>query len=462
MTDYRNDIEKYLRGELSPAERHALERKALDDPFLADALEGAEQIDATTFSKDVGELNAKLAGKKNERAWLWPMRIAAGLAIVAVSSFIVWSVVDTDVTREEIALEKSEPQALSPVTTDSAQAATGELSSSGSEQQQPAASPVSRDRDVATRSAGPSSAQHGRQQPAASEPIAKNEPAAETVAVTEKEEARPADIKADELKIEDSKVSESVAKATPAEQDVSLKQKDKAGAEQRARKASSFDDLQKAAADKKASGLASSFTSNVISGQVTFAEDGSPLPGVNVTVKGTAIATATDAQGNYQITAPTPVSNTTLVYSFIGLQNTEVKVEEKQEVNVQMQADNSQLSEVVVTGYGERNDAGAAPPTIEQARPETGTRAFRQYLEKNLRYPEQAKANKTEGRVTVEFTVEPSGTLTNFIIIRGIGSGCDEELIRLIKEGPKWIPTKKDNVPVQDKVKVRLKFELPE
>jgi protein TonB len=50
--------------------------------------------------------------------------------------------------------------------------------------------------------------------------------------------------------------------------------------------------------------------------------------------------------------------------------------------------------------------------------------------------------------------------LTNFIILRGIGGGCDEELIRLIKEGPKWIPTKKDNVPVQDKAKVRLKFEL--
>ena len=95
------------------------------------------------------------------------------------------------------------------------------------------------------------------------------------------------------------------------------------------------------------------------------------------------------------------------------------------------------------------------------AHPENGNRAFKQYLEKSIRYPEQAKAKAVEGRVTVEFTIQPNGSLTDFTVIRGIGSGCDEELIRLIKEGPRWIPTKKDNIPVQDKAKVRLKFELP-
>jgi TonB family protein len=95
------------------------------------------------------------------------------------------------------------------------------------------------------------------------------------------------------------------------------------------------------------------------------------------------------------------------------------------------------------------------------AYPENGNRAFRQYLEKNIAYPEEAKARKIEGRVTVDFFVEPDGSVTGFTIIRGIGGGCDEELIRLIKEGPKWIPTKRDNTPVRDKVRVRLKFELP-
>jgi TonB family protein len=195
-----------------------------------------------------------------------------------------------------------------------------------------------------------------------------------------------------------------------------------------------------------------------VKGQVTSAEDGSAISGVNVIIKGSTIGTVTNEHGNYEVTVP--VADPTLVYSFIGLQSTEVKAEDHEEVNVQLASDVTQLSEVVTVGYGAQSDESITP-TVDLAHPEIGNRAYKQYLEKNIRYPEQAKTNKTEGRVTVEFTVEPNGTLTNFIIIHGIGSGCDEESIRLIKEGPKWIPTKKDNVPIQDKAKVRLKFELP-
>jgi TonB family protein len=198
----------------------------------------------------------------------------------------------------------------------------------------------------------------------------------------------------------------------------------------------------------------------VIRGKVTSADDGSPLPGINVIVKGTSIGTATDVDGSYQIA--TDVTNPVLVYTFIGMQTTEVDVGTRSEVDVSMSVDVTQLSEVVVTGYGTQRSDDSYTPTIELAYPENGNRAFRQYLEKNIAYPEEAKAQKIEGRVTVDFFVEPDGTLTGFTIIRGIGGGCDEELIRLIKEGPKWIPTKRDNTPVRDKVRVRLKFELPQ
>jgi hypothetical protein len=58
MRDWKTDIEKYKRGELTPAQMHALEKEALRDPFLADALEGADALDATTFSSDVNELQS--------------------------------------------------------------------------------------------------------------------------------------------------------------------------------------------------------------------------------------------------------------------------------------------------------------------------------------------------------------------------------------------------------------------
>lgn len=445
MTDYSRDIEKYIKGELTPAERYALERKALHDPFLADALEGAEQIKAAEFSKDVAALHEKIAGKKVISVWMWPARIAAGLLIVALSTFIIWSVVETEPVQD-LALQKSEPASTPAVPADSITPSTGELSSTSAEQ--PVGGPSVRDKDVASRSAKPTKV--NPQQAAAEEPKT-NEPIADAIIIAEAEET---------------KAAEPAAEIKPAEQQAALEKAD--AEDDRARQLAKNSDKKKEAAarrdvapavESKAAGVAaSSVASNVIRGQVTSIEDGSPLPGVNVIIKGSTIGTATDEAGNYQVTATNP--SPTLVYSFIGLQSTEVKVENRQEVNVQMSQDVTQLSEVVTVGSGIDSDE-SPPPTVDLAHPETGNRAFKQYLEKNIQYPEQARINKVEGRVTVEFTIEPNGSLSNFIIIRGIGSGCDEELIRLIKEGPKWVPTKKDNVPVQDKANVRLKFELP-
>ncbi|MBT1686614.1 hypothetical protein [Dawidia soli] len=56
MADDHHDIERYLNGELSPAEMHALEKKALYDPFLADALEGAAQLAPAELSADLQQL----------------------------------------------------------------------------------------------------------------------------------------------------------------------------------------------------------------------------------------------------------------------------------------------------------------------------------------------------------------------------------------------------------------------
>ncbi|MCU0367808.1 MAG: hypothetical protein MUF39_03135, partial [Cyclobacteriaceae bacterium] len=84
MTDWENDIEKYKRGEMTPAEEHALEKKALSDPFLADALEGASLISEEEFSSDLKELDKKIKGKQRRGEWFWPLRIAASVALLTV------------------------------------------------------------------------------------------------------------------------------------------------------------------------------------------------------------------------------------------------------------------------------------------------------------------------------------------------------------------------------------------
>ncbi len=87
-----------------------------------------------------------------------------------------------------------------------------------------------------------------------------------------------------------------------------------------------------------------------VSGKVTSAEDGSTIPGVNVVLKGTTTGTTTDADGGYRLSVPG--SGGTLVFSFIGLETKEVSIGERTTVDVALGMDVTQLSEVVVVGYG--------------------------------------------------------------------------------------------------------------
>lgn len=90
-----------------------------------------------------------------------------------------------------------------------------------------------------------------------------------------------------------------------------------------------------------------------VKGRVVSAE-GDPLPGVNVVVKGTTVGTVTDAQGNYNLTLPN--GSTQLVFSFVGMKTEEVTIN-RPDINVKLDADMMQLSEVVVAGYRASSDA---------------------------------------------------------------------------------------------------------
>jgi TonB-linked SusC/RagA family outer membrane protein len=86
-----------------------------------------------------------------------------------------------------------------------------------------------------------------------------------------------------------------------------------------------------------------------VSGTVTDAQTGEPLPGVNIVIQGTTQGTTTDMDGEYTIKAP---PDATLVFSFVGYQETTVSVDEREEINVVMQQAVTELEEVVAIGYG--------------------------------------------------------------------------------------------------------------
>ena len=93
--------------------------------------------------------------------------------------------------------------------------------------------------------------------------------------------------------------------------------------------------------------------SRVITGKVTYANDGSPLPGVTVILKGTSTATVTDHAGVYKITVP--AKGGTLVFSFIGLKSKDIKIGTAGTLNVVLEDDTKSLKEVVIVGNGERS-----------------------------------------------------------------------------------------------------------
>lgn len=113
-----------------------------------------------------------------------------------------------------------------------------------------------------------------------------------------------------------------------------------------------------------------------VTGQVTSADDASALPGVNVVVKGTTNGTVTDVGGNFSLTVPS--SGAILVFSFIGQKSQEIEVGSQSVVNVALESDAKQLSEVIVTAQGverTQKSLGYSATTV-QTRDLTQGRAF--------------------------------------------------------------------------------------
>lgn len=148
-----------------------------------------------------------------------------------------------------------------------------------------------------------------------------------------------------------------------------------------------------------------------VSGKVTSKEDGSALPGVNVVIKGSTTGTVTDANGTYKLAMPS--SGGALVFSFIGLQSSEVEVGDRSVVDVSLSLDVTQLSEVVVTAQGiarDKKGLGYAVSTVGE-----GQIASR---------PQNDLGRILQGKipgVNITPTGGTSGTATN-IQIRGYSS----------------------------------------
>lgn len=438
MSDVKGDIEKYLRGEMSPAEMHALEKKALYNPFLADALEGGSSLHPDDLKRDIEGLNKQLLNRsiRTRKKAPWLFRAAAVVLLLAVSSFLIFLLTSKDEQVTPITYNSTKPAAP---TTDSIRT-SGDQPQVGAGQQKETATEPAKKENVEEAEPGP------------------NEAVSDQLSTSRKnkdEEERVA-----KKALPSTSIVEDDDRPSPALPERADSQLAPPITELRSNRAAKEEEPAARSRGAAARGFTSMLT---VKGEVTDVDDGLPLPGVNVGVAGTSIGTVTDLNGNYELTVPEDA--TALTFSFVGLQSREVPLPRKNEVqaelNVEMEPDVTQLSEVVVSGFGTESKPELEETRWELAEPIGGKREFKKYLENNMRYPETAIQNKVEGKVTIQFTIEPSGTLSDFRVAKGIGFGCDEEVVRLIKEGPGWKPTKKNDEPVRGKGKVKLRFALP-
>ncbi|MCU0440502.1 MAG: energy transducer TonB [Raineya sp.] len=99
---------------------------------------------------------------------------------------------------------------------------------------------------------------------------------------------------------------------------------------------------------------------------------------------------------------------------------------------------------------------------VEQMpQPVGGYAKFYKYLDENIYYTQQAIDKKIEGYVFVQFVVDKTGRLENIKIVKGLGFGLDEEVIRVFEESPKWTIGKEKNIPVRVRMTFSVIFRLP-
>ena len=91
---------------------------------------------------------------------------------------------------------------------------------------------------------------------------------------------------------------------------------------------------------------------------------------------------------------------------------------------------------------------------------EGGMPALYQYIGNTLRYPKEAKDQKVEGKVFVQFIIDKEGHVTDVEVVRGIGHGCDKEALEVIKNAPDWNPGRQAGKPVNVKMVLPISFKL--
>ena len=416
MSDHKNHINRrikilrYLKGEATSQEEHEIEKRALEDPFEQEAMEGLESQHPDLIESDLKKLSSKINLKKSYKL---TYRIAAVVAMLLIFSaiwiFIPESEDATIAQKEDESLEKKKIPKEIPKEPESKEQISQEKTSKKDNEKE-TASPV--------KSSRPEIAE-AKPQPAEKKTIAEEDQTRQ-MEVPKSEPADPAKV------------------ADSGDQDPAVASKVKMAREEENAMGYSVADVQNDQVTFRSERIAVPEEKNKVFGKVLTPE-GEALPGVNVMIKETGQGTITDREGNYQLEVP---EDAELVVSFVGLTTEEVAVNSRDTVNVVLSKDIQSLSEVVVTN--ENKDAG----------PKGGMDSFEAFVKENLR---EVKGNP--GTVTLEVSLNKAGEIQDIQVVNSLTEQQDQEAIRLVKEYPGFTPKIRTGKARASVVKLSIKFD---
>lgn len=420
------DIARYHRGELSAAERHALEKAALDDPFLAGALEGYA-VPGVQAEADMDLLRKKLAARigddKKEKTpvvalprpgFQW-WKVAAMIILVAGAGLLAYQLgFKNDGRQQSIALEEQvkqdnnrpSPAGTAEKTTDTAheqdQAATINNAAAGDKAQQKIEVPGSislSDKKAQKENAGQEAVTGTK----AAEPV-----------------IPPAQNITDEIVVSEKAQEKNNEKREAAA--IAQNNDQAAAAKAKARQEQNF-----------------YRNSNVFRGRVTDQQNNA-LPFANIVNEADNVGTYTDARGYFTLTSPDSVLNVQV--RSVGFENSRAVLNNQATANQVILQEDRSLPEVIISrSQVNTNRARSTNMLLEEPEPADGWQNYDTYIANNLQVPEAFQRQRSRdytGVVELSFEVDVTGNPVNIKVEKSLCESCDKEAIRLLKDGPKW------------------------
>ena len=401
----------YIRGLRKGKEAHRLEKESMQDPFLADAMDGYNQVEGNheqRIEKLRMQVSAHSAKKKNTYAITWSIAacLIIGFGISSYFLFLKKSMTDeVFIAEESVSTKLAEPAApLTPAipATPTVPATPQKEIALATTKVKTDSTPVS---EITARQAN------------------KKDMIAKIQATSQPQQG---------VLVATVPVMEEVSEETAALQEVVATM-----------------DTFESESDKKMK-LAKVATilpqNNMIKGRVTN-EKGEPLIGASVTYKGTNIGTITNMNGEFSLVKKDDKKRLTAEY--IGYDPVEIRIDTSRTMLIAMNENKQALNEVVVVGYGAKknkksttlgSDAKVKEQTEKEITPQPviGKRSYQKYLKENLVRPTDDNCKDIKGEVVLSFFVDEEGKPQNITVIHGLCEFADKEAIRLVKEGPKW------------------------